>query len=376
MLGAALDVFRLRQMFGLATRARELGHDLAGDLSFLEVTRRAMLPLGERRPTRPEEETMPVFPAAPHKALAGLRGRRVALMATGGSGALASVVGAARAFEDTDIQPSVITLCTGSALFGFPFAAGRSAEEVAEFLLALDARDYTDVNWRSLASIVPRLGRGFVGIVKGDALEAALTGFLGDVRLGDLAIPAYAPIWSVERNRLDYIGPQTHPDMTVARAIRMSVSLPLFFEPVRLGDDHWSDGGIVDIFPVTPALDIEPAPDAVVAINGFYPPDFEGEDATGWERERWSILLAASQVRTCQQVQLARENLRRLRDAADVELVHPVDYDEVRGLGFYRQFLDSTDWARFMKAGRLETATALKRLDKRAQSHARRTAAA
>lgn len=368
MLGAALDVFRLRQIFGLATRARELGADLAGDLSFLDLTRRAVLPIGKGNAPRAIDDPTPVFLAAPPVRRTRLEGRRVALMATGGSGALASVVGAARAFEDAGIRPSVITLCSGSAMFGYPVAAGHPAEVVADFLLSLDPRDYLDVDWRSVATIAPRLGRGFVGLVRGEALERTLTRLLGDVRLGDLEVPAYAPIWSVEHNRLDYLGPATYPTMTVAHAIRMAVSLPLFFEPVRLGADHWSDGGIVDIFPVKPVLEIEPAPDAVVAINGFYPAQFAGEEAVGWEAKRWSILLAASQVRTCQQVELARENLRRLHGVADVELIQPVNYDEVRGLGFYRQFIDSTDWPRFMEAGRVAAASALERLDERASA--------
>jgi NTE family protein len=151
---------------------------------------------------------------------------------------------------------------------------------------------------------------------------------------------------------MQYLGPRTHPDIPVARAIRMAIALPLFIEPVVLDGDHWCDGGLVDIFPVRPLIDIEEPCDVVVAVNGFYPPEFEGEDATGWDRHRASILYAASQVRTSQQVQLARENLRRLRGTSTVVMIDPVPYDKVRGLGFYRQFLDTSEWPAFMRAGR------------------------
>ena len=79
-------------------------------------------------------------------------------MATGGSGALASVVGVARALKEAGVRPAVISLCSGSALFGFPVAAGLPAEEVAEFVLAFEPADYVDVDWRRLASLVPALG--------------------------------------------------------------------------------------------------------------------------------------------------------------------------------------------------------------------------
>ena len=62
------------------------------------------------------------------------------MLATGGSGALASVVGAARALEEAGIRPAVISLCSGSALFGFPIAAGIPADEVAAFTLGLQSR--------------------------------------------------------------------------------------------------------------------------------------------------------------------------------------------------------------------------------------------
>ena len=141
----------------------------------------------------------------------------------------------------------------------------------------------------------------------------------------------------------------------MARAIRMAIALPLFVEPVPLDGESWCDGGLVDIFPVRPVLELEEPCDAALAINGFYPPEFAGEDATGWEGRRASILYVASQVRTCQQSELARVNLRRLRAATDVLMIEPVPYEKVRGVGFYRQFLNPSEWPVFMRSGRAET---------------------
>jgi NTE family protein len=67
----------------------------------------------------------------------------------------------------------------------------------------------------------------------------------------------------------------------------------------------------------------------------------------------------ASQVRTCQQSELARVNLRRLRAATDVLMIEPVPYEKVRGVGFYRQFLNPSEWPDFMRWGRAETRRAL-----------------
>jgi len=356
MLSTVLDVFRLRQYFNVITRTREVIDGVREDAGLLEDARRAlvMLPFERRAPV----DQHPFPPSEPLR-LTGLKGRRVALVATGGSGALASVVGAARALEEAGIRPAVISLCSGSSLFGFPIAAGMPAEEVAAFTIGLKPEEYVDVDWQILASLVPKRAKGFAGIMKGERIEEAYHRLLGDMTLGEMPIPAYAPIWNIEENRLDYIGPRTHPDLPVARAVHMAVALPLFIEPVPLDGAYWCDGGIVDIFPVRPVLEIEDPCDVTLAINGFYPAGFVGEDATGWQYRNGSILYIASQVRTCQQVELARANLARLEQQTEVMMIEPVPYDKVRGVGFYRQFLNTAEWGHFMQAGRLEARRAL-----------------
>jgi NTE family protein len=198
--------------------------------------------------------------------------------------------------------------------------------------------------------------------MKGERVEASFHELLGPMRLGELKIPAYSPVWNVERNRLEYIGPRTHPDLTVARAIRMSVSLPLFFDPVRWKGGSWNDGAIVDIFPVHPVLDVEPPCDAVLGVNCFYPSGFEGEDASGFRRHRWSVLDIADQVMSAQHLQLAREHLRRLRtEVKTVMMTEPVPYGIVRKAGLYAQFIDHKDWPDFMLRGRRAALDALHR---------------
>ncbi len=357
MLDAPLDILRVRQYFNAITMARDVAIGIRDDAGFLDAVRRAtfLLPFEREREVDPRP-----FPPLTVRAQARYRGRRVAVVASGGSGALASLVGVARALEEAGIRPAAYSLCSGSALFGFPLAAGHSAEEVAAFTLSMRVRDRVDPDWTKLLSVLPNLFRGFTGVLRGDRLEAAYDAWFEGMTLGEMPIPAYAPVWNVEHNRVEYIGPRTHPRMTVAHAIRMAVALPLFAEAVVLDGGHYYDGGTVDVFPVSPLLDIEDAPDMAVAVNCFYPSGFEGEDITGWERRRGSIFIAAAQVRSCQHMELARENLARLRaEVGEVLLVEPVPYSVIKGAGLYRQFVDSSQWPGFMRAGRQHTHRAL-----------------
>ena len=102
MLGTVLDVFRLRQYFNVITRARELVDGVREDAGLLDDARRA-LDHPALRAARPVD--LHPFPPTEALHLSGLKGRRVALVATGGSGALASVVGAARALEEARVAP-------------------------------------------------------------------------------------------------------------------------------------------------------------------------------------------------------------------------------------------------------------------------------
>jgi NTE family protein len=354
-LDRALDVFRVRQYFDVLARGAELLDGVRRDALFVDHVRRALMPMTvTRRPTVGSP-----FPARHAEGLPSLPGR-VGVVSTGGSGALASLVGVARALEESGTTVSVWSLCSGGAMFGFPLAAGLGADDAAELIASMDPRDYVDVSWRDLVRAAATGGRGWAGLVRGDRLEEFYRRRLGDRRLGELVTPAYAPIWNIESNTVEYLGPRTFPEVTVARAIRMAVSLPLFVQPVTIAGRSWCDGGIVDIFPVHPVLDLEPPVDTAIAVNAFYPPDFEGEDATGWDRRRLSVVHIGSQVRTSQQVQLARENLARLRARADVLMVEPVDYEKVRGTGFYQQFVDTSEWPAFMLAGRSATIAALR----------------
>src|SRR5689334_13569448 len=100
MLSALLDVFRLRQYFNVITRTRELVDGVREDVGLINDARRALVTLPLERPVPVSGSEPPLFPPFAHISAAGLRHRRVAVVATGGSGALASLVGVGRALEE------------------------------------------------------------------------------------------------------------------------------------------------------------------------------------------------------------------------------------------------------------------------------------
>ena len=355
MLSSVIDIGRVRQYLLHAVRVEMVIQSTRADVGFLDQMRRGLLPLPfDRRPA--VEDPFPPFRA---QRLPQLEGRRVAIIATGGSGVLASVVGVVRALEEAGVQPVAYGVCSGSALFGVPLAAGMSPTDVAAATQALHARDYIDPDWRGLAAAPLRLGRGWSGLIRGEAIEKAYRRMLGDITLGGLPTPVWLPVFNIEDNRVEYLGSDTHPDLPAARAVRMAVGLPLAIQPAELDGGWWLDGGIVDILPSEPFVSDDLC-DVALVVNGFYQEGFVPDREPRWRESPMSILHMANQSRTMGHSRMARRNFADLQRAVpDVIELAPVAYSRAQGAGLYAEFLDNRRWAGYMADGYRSATTAL-----------------
>jgi NTE family protein len=354
MLTSLVEPNNLRTFFAGVSLVRDVVTRLREDAAFVHRVRRALLRMPfEREPTLPAD----VFPAPAPIDAPSLRGRKIAIVASGGSGATASLVGVQRAFEEAGLEPAAISACSGAVLFASLWACGLDAASVARFWLTLPHDGYVDPDWRKLLHAGAAAFRAWGGLLSGDALEQSFRRVVGDRRLGETRIPFSAVVWNIDLNRVEYIGTRTTPELPVAVAARVGISIPIFVEPVRLGAHLYGDGGVVDIFPVRPVLDEQP--DVVVGLNCYLPEGFAGEDLSGWRDHRFAILRASDQLRWSGMLALAREQARLAGER--LLLLHPVPYAEVRGAQFYETFLDRTRWPSFMLAGRTAARAALLR---------------
>ncbi|MCU0301720.1 MAG: patatin-like phospholipase family protein [Candidatus Nanopelagicales bacterium] len=357
MLSQIVDIGRVGQYMRTGERVREALAGPREDLRFLDQLRRGLLPL----PIDGAAPTTAPFPPFVERRNDALAGRRVAVIATGGSGALASVVGIVRALEEAGTRPVGYGVCSGSALFSVPLAAGLGTDEVAAFMGAMRPGDYLDPDWTALLTAPLQLARGWDGLLRGEALEASLRRLIGDVTLGGLVVPVWFPMWNIETNRLEYISSATHPDLPAAHAVRMAVALPLAVKPVPFDGGWWLDGGIVDILPSRPFLEGDLC-DVAVVVNGFYGEGFVPDHAHGWRDRVLSILHVAGQTRLMHHIELTRRAIADLRRAVpDVIELTPVDYAKVHGAGLYGEFVDNRSWPAHMRAGHEAAAEAFAR---------------
>lgn len=366
MLSYLIDILRIRQYFVHAVRAEMLLQSTRADVWYVDRMRRGLLPLPIDRPG----PIVDPFPPPQDRHLPALEGRRVAVIATGGSGALASVVGVARALEEAGVEPVGYGLCSGSAMFGVPLAAGMTPAEVAAETQALRPRDYLDPDWRGLAVAPLRLGRGWSGLIRGEAVEQAYRRMLGDITLGELPTPVWLPVLNIEDNRVQYLGPDSHPDLPAARAVRMAIGLPLAVQPAELDSGWWLDGGVIDILPSDPFV-AEDRCDLALVVNGFYQPGFISDREPQWRESALSVLHVANQTRVSTHVTIARRNFDHLHRAVpDVIELAPVEYAAIQGAGLYAEFLDNRRWATYMTDGYHTTNAALATWQPRASAEA------
>jgi NTE family protein len=351
----ALDPFNVRR------RLTQLG-DLPGvrsavsDVSFLLNAREALLPLP--LVDRPKRIDPHVFPPLEHRPAQRLRGQRIGVVGSGGSGAGVAMVGVALAFEEAGLRPAAISACSGSAVWGAMWAAGMTAQEMAEFSLSWRPQDYLEMGWTRIPRVALSAARGFTGVAKGEALQRLFDRRLWHMNAGETEIPFHTIVYNLDRGRVEYFGSADTPELMLGELVRIAVALPLLVEAVRVEGHFYVDGGVVDAFPAEPLLDEDADFDRVFGLNVLLPAGLEGEDISGWERKRLGGVMAAGrQLGRASHIELARRAKRRLGDR--LTLVEPVDLDEVSGLNFYDLFLDRRRWPELMRRGYEATHAAL-----------------
>ena len=174
------------------------------------------------------------------------------LVVSGGGLKGVAALGAASVLRRRGLLRGVTTMVgtSAGALVCAVLACGRDPREIAGALGPTSFRP--DINLRDLP-------RSF-GLDTGSGLLSFIDGILGErvtfAQLHDRhGIKLVVCVTNVTRRCAEYLGPDTHPDMDVALALRMTCSVPLYFSAVHLGPDAvYVDGVITDNFPCEWAL--------------------------------------------------------------------------------------------------------------------------
>jgi NTE family protein len=342
---ADLDLYNVLLGFGWARERVELVKATL-DPSFLVRARRALFPIPGL--DRQAPVSADVFPPLRRRPIGRFGGERIALIAGGEAGACVSLIGVRRAFEEAGIEPELIVSCSGGTIWGSMWAAGLSAQEMADFSLGWRLEDYLDIQWAKVPRYAASALKGFTGLAKGAAIEHTFDERFGPLTAGELPVAIAPIVYDLDRGRVDYFGSESTPDLTVGRLVRIAIALPIFIESVEVGGHLYVDGGIIDLLPAEPILR-DGSFDHVFAINFMLPPQLEPEDITGWNERPMGVVTASRQAEQGFQLELARRTRRALGDRLTV--IDAADHRLLRGPAFYDLFIDRSRWPGLIREG-------------------------
>lgn len=185
--------------------------------------------------------------------------KKIALVLSGGGARGLAHIGAIETLESHGYEITSIAGCSMGALIGGMYAAGK-LPEVKDWVLALDRRKVLSLVDFSLS---------LTHLVKGDRVMEALKEIVPDVNIEDLPIPytAVATDWNSGKEVVFDHG-------SLYDAIRASISIPLFLNPVRREDMLLVDGGLVNSLPLNRV--VRHSGDLLFGIN-VSTHDYQGE---------------------------------------------------------------------------------------------------
>ncbi len=176
------------------------------------------------------------------------------VLSSGGARGLAHI-GAIEELEAQGYRIRSIAGCSMGALVGGMYAAGRLAE-FKEWMQTVDRR--------KILSLID-LSLSISHLVKGERVIDALKEIVPDVNIEDLPIQyqAVATDWENGREVVFRSG-------SLYDAIRASISIPLFFSPVRRDGMILVDGGVLNPLPLKQGSEMEGELLVAVNVSGSY----------------------------------------------------------------------------------------------------------
>ena len=156
------------------------------------------------------------------------------VLSSGGARGLAHI-GAIEALEEQGYRITSIAGCSMGALIGGVYAAGK-LKEFREWMKTVDRKKMLDLTDFSLS---------INHIAKGSRILEAIMEFVPDMPIEDLPIPYCAVATDLKAGREVVFSKGSLFD-----AIRASISLPSFYEPVRRDGMILIDGGVTNPIPL------------------------------------------------------------------------------------------------------------------------------
>lgn len=175
---------------------------------------------------------------------------KIAVVLGGGGSKGFAHIGVLKILEAQKIPVNMIVGTSAGSLVGSLYASGKTAFELQEIALKMDSDHVIDYDWKIWSG----------GLIIGDKLEIFINTNIKNTPIEKLNIPFYAVATNIA----------TGEEVVFARgntgmAVRASCSVPAVFQPLKIGNITYVDGGVVS--PVAVDVARRNGADVVIAVD-------------------------------------------------------------------------------------------------------------
>lgn len=214
-------------------------------------------------PVRPV--TPPIAPpVTPPLAEPALRPIKIALVLGGGAARGFAHIGVIKALEAQGVVPDMVVGTSAGSLVGALYAAGNNGFALQKLAMEMDEAAISD--WS-----VPLFSQSS-GVLKGEAVQGYVNRAVNHLPIEKLKLPFGAVATDLQTGQAILFRRGN-----TGAAVRASSAVPGLFQPVRIGNMTYVDGGLVSPVPVSFARKM--GADFVIAVNISVQP--EAQPASG-----------------------------------------------------------------------------------------------
>ncbi|WP_157264680.1 patatin-like phospholipase family protein [Azohydromonas aeria] len=179
---------------------------------------------------------------------------RIGLALGGGAARGFAHIGVIQVLEEAGIRPSLVVGTSAGSLVAALYASGLNGKQLGELAVAMDESAITDWAYP---------GRG---LLRGEALARYVREHTGAKSIEQMKLPL-----GIVATDLDSGAPILFQRGDTATAVRASSAVPAVFQPVRIGNREYVDGGLVSPVPVRFARQM--GAELIVAVDITSPPE-------------------------------------------------------------------------------------------------------
>lgn len=199
-----------------------------------------------------------VNPAIISQAAKPARVPKLGLALGGGAARGFAHIGVIKALEAQGIVPDLVVGTSAGSLVGALYAAGNNGFTLHKMALDMDEAAISD--WS-----VPLFAKS-AGVLKGEALQNYVNKAVNNMQIDRMKIPFGAVATDLSNGQ-----PILFQRGNAGLAVRASSAVPSVFQPVKIGERYYVDGGLVSPVPVRFARQM--GADFVIAVNISSQPD-------------------------------------------------------------------------------------------------------